>query len=425
MSFVTWKLVHTPYQAGYDSSGDSDTDITDSFKHSYTTAIGDSRDTFSFKLLNSYGKYSNKINPRDRIIIYRAVDSLTVNTDTDLLAVCTVTDIPEKVSSTNRELSIKGYNYSETVLNAIIFTDPLSSNQTIPEALESGLLFMQSNINSNFVVWSDTNPTVTSSGAPFPEIEERFYYKPYRQLIEKYSSSNYTEDGRYYWYINRNNELIWRKEENKSSYDFNYETNTDFFSYEVSKDTKDIINSVIIKGGISPRGKSVSKKVDNYSSQSKHGQRTKYVVEDRNFIGFVNEQDILNLGGDPSDGTLPSSIAGFSYPSTNFTWLRYTEFTSITSDKDYDNKLRDYVQESFLAKTGNEIIRFNANGKLNITIGFQAGRVFWGLGDVISVTAPNISGEEGVTVTKNLRVKEIRYVDSSEFYVLEEDIGTF
>lgn len=419
MSFVEWKFKHTPYSSsGYD---DNDTTTIEVREPNLQVALGDNKDQFQFKVTNVFGDYNAFFNPRDRLEIFRSYNS-PVSEVTDLIMVGSVIDSPNDVSATGNLITVKGNNYSEIVTNGITFADPGTAELTIPEALQQALIILNLNSPNFAITWSSSNPDVKSDGDPFPVINERVFYKPYRQLIEKYSTNQFTEDGNYFWYVNKDNELIWDKR--TTSVDHTFVAQTDAHeTLKIGKDTKDVKNFVIIKGGLDPKGRQIQTRAQDFSSSARHGIRFKMLVDENKYAKEVNVRDMTKAGGNEEDGTLPSSISGFSYPfETTFIDPATGSLAIVTDDDDYVDALRRHVK-NYLELIAREYIENNKYGKLQVDITFKAGTKDWGLGDLVSTDIPNLlnSAEQG---TKLMRVSAINYTTTTDRYSLVEDIGT-
>ncbi len=428
MSYVTYKIYRTPFlKGGHDIINREE--ITDWYTPEIVTNIGDGKDQFSFKVNNKNNIYDGKFNPRDKITIYRGYNT-TVLTDDNILMVGLITDAPEKITFNQDYLRVKGYNHSETLLNALVFMDPMKSGKTIPEAIQEGLLRVSTN-ESFKVTWHPDNKVVKENGDPFPVLNERIFYKPMIYVMEKYSSQQYTTDGTYMWYVDNENRLVWKKEKDAENYYFSsvdtatLTADTDFVSIDIGKNTKDVRNYAIVKGGYDPYGRGVTGRYVDYVSATKHGLRFQYVTDGINYIGDLNEEDITKLEvihSTKAEGKLPSTVSGFSYPH-QFDWMTEQDpaITAATDDADYVQKLRDYIRKVILTDVGKVVIDSLSSGRLSVKLSVKAGTKLWGLGDVIRCYIPNTTIGSSTTSEKNLRIQEITYGQSLDNYTLAED----
>lgn len=433
MSYVSWKIEHTPFVNNMYDSG-STSEITDFYDPILSVSLGEGRDTFSFKVNNDNGEYDNMFNQSDKFTFYRVVNSSSSTaTSSDVLMVGGLRDDSENIEMKDDVIKLDGYNYSETVMGALVFVD--IANLTPPQAIEFAL-DNAAEKNSNFgVSWSSTNNTAISS-LTFPTIaDERFFNKPLKSLIEKYSQDTETNNGVFYWYVNNENQLIWRQKTSAIAHTFDTSTD-DYESYRHKKDTKKVKNFIIIKGGLDPAGRQITTRYINWSSVAKHGNKFHFIISETNAAKNLVDLDIVkSYGTDNTSETYPIEFATASAFTT--AWKsKYTYTTSqynISVNKDYVTI--DKGSESANKKAYAELIRtetklrleeegerfafHNAFGKLQVDLTFKAGTKSWSLGENILATIPKISD-----IPKTMRVTEIQYTSSSDTFSLEEDEGT-
>jgi len=410
MSYTFWQIDHIPFNNGWDD-GDKTT-LTSFYDPSLLTKTGNSRDQFTFKVVNFNDERDNFFNPNDKIIIYRVLNSETITT-ADILMIGSVKDDPETQEFQTNEIRIEGFNFSETVMNALVFADLVG--KTIPDAIEEALE-SASQKNSNFAVtWHPDNPTLTSTDAVFPTLgsDTRYFNKPLRSIVEKYSTNQETGDGDYYWYVNNQNQFVWRREDN--DIDYSFDSSTDIYkTLKISKDVKDVKNFIILKGGIDPQGNQIQTKYVNYSSTAKHGTKFLFHVSKNNDAKNTIQQDLRESYGD--------NIEDNSYPTFPFTstWISASTKAVVTAANkgDYVNVIREHIKAA-LAQEGKKLADKLANGKLELSLEFAAGTIEWGLGTNINCTIPKISD-----VAKTMRITGIQYTNISDTFTLKEDEGT-
>jgi len=409
--YITWKLERTPFINNAFAVA-STTTLTDFRDVKVDSTLGDSKNSFDFKVPNFTGKYNNYFNMGDKITLSRVLNSGTTST-TDVVMVGCVNDLPSEINTGTDYISVRGYDFSESILGGILFADFNNTNKTIPEALSFGLDTIR-NYNPQFTVtWHPDNRTTKTDGTAFPYVNEKFYYKKYSLFLEKYSSSKYTTDAySYFSYVDTQNRLVWNPRLSTPIGSFNASLDN-FKAMKFTKDTKDVINFLIVQGGLDPRGRPLQVPVIDQSSVSKNGMKFYYLVDDTNKSKSLNSEDMAQIGGTSSSGTLPSKILGSTYSFT-------PRWSSVpcTSDDDYVTKFQTYMKAE-LKKIGQSYIENLKNGKLKVDIEFAPGTKTWVLGDVISCVIPQISSS-----TKNLRIKEISYSSSADIYSLEEDKGS-
>lgn len=406
MSYVTWSIVRTPFVDGAWDSAQQET-LTTYYDPLVQKESGESRDSFSFKVTNFNGNFSDSYNPQDRIEIYRVVNSATVSAS-DLLIAGAVQDVPEQDSSGINLLRVEGYNYSEAVMSSLVFYD--ATNDTIPAAIQ-GALTSVAVFNDRFTItWHPDNPSTTSSGGVFPTVGERFFYRPLRDIIEKYSRNTATSDGTYYWYVDSQNRLVWRRAASTTSYSFNSATDT-YRGLKLGKDTKEVKNYIIAKGGVDPEGKAIQARRQDYSSISKHGMKFYMLTDTAKLGGTLHTSDCQTAA--------VQHMRDAVYPFTTTAWKSLVTGTYITfADYDeYVEALRAHVLE-VLKREADKMLEATSKGRLKVDLDFAPGVKEWGLGDLLSVTIASLG------TAKKLRVRGIQYSTTSDSFTLEEDIGS-
>jgi len=414
MTFVTWKLEHTPFANNTYDSDDTVT-LTDFYDPIMSVKLGTAKDTFSFKVTNFNDNFNDYFNVKDKIVLSRVINSDTVTTD-DIKMVGVCKDIPEEHSSGQNLIRVEGVNYSETITNGIFFGDV--ENETIPQAIKHGIDFVSGTTPNFKVVWHPDNPDVKQDLTAFPSItiDTHFWYKPLRDLIEKYSTNQETTDGHYYWYVNNNNYFIWRpmKSGIKEGYEFNKTTDT-FKSIKVSKDISGIRNYIIMKGGFDPQGNQIQRTVPDFVSIAKNGMRFYVHISKTNKAEELIKSDLDNSYG--------KDIGDNSYPSLPYTtpWISAATNAVVvcTTKSDYVTAIREHIK-ALLNAEGQEMLELYRYGKLKIDLVFDVGsKNSWQLGDNINCTIPNIRELPFV-----MRIKEIQYTTTTDTFTLEEDKGT-
>lgn len=417
MVYSFWKIER------YERTGDSvwsstAEEITDCYDPVIRMSLGDGRDTFEFKLQNFNGEWNGQsieggsgFNIDDKIKVYYKINTSSVDSS-DLLMQGIVTDIPYEVTGKQDFVRIKGNNYSETLMTALVFYTPPSAGQELYTFL-AGAINSVALFNQDFkVTWSSLNPSTKRDGVTaFPSIYDKWFYKSALKLMEDYSTDSKTSDGNYYWYVNENNEVVWRPRTSQVDYSFNTST-AEYKALKVKKDTKGIVNFVIAKGGTDPNSNSITVKRDDMVSRAKHGFKYKLLTFDATTSNQMKDLD-QQVVGTPSEPLSPSN-----YPSVSG-WISEVTGSSVASGSwsDYIDNFREEVK-SRLNSRAKSYIDEHKNGKLQVELEFTNGKG-WGLGDVVSVTISEINA-----VNKPMRVKDVEYTMDSERFVLEEDEGT-
>lgn len=414
MVFTTWKIERTPRISSSLTWDTTQTyELTDYYDIIINTSLGSGKDTAEFKVNNVNDDYDFVFHPNDKINIYRKVNSTSI-VSTDLLMNAIIQDVPLNETYNSNTLRISCNNYTETLMGAIVFLD--AENLTIDEALEQSLLQIQAYAPGFAITWNTNNPSTKKDGVTsFPLVKERFYNKPLYLLFEKYSQHIKTEDGNYYYYIDKDNTLVWRPQLN--TIDYTFDTSTDLYrSLKVGRDVKSVRNFVIVKGGYGPDNKPIQTRYMDAVSVAKNGIKYYYLTDYATIAKTHNSQDMQSLG--ITTGTMPSISLGSSYTFTT-TWKSYSTGTYVVvhNDTEYSDAMRVHIQ-ALLYALGKDYVDNNKSGKLKVDLTFKVGKG-WSIGNVIQCTIPSLS-----SVSKNLRVQSVQYTTNEDVYSLVEDIGT-
>lgn len=432
MSFVKWKIEHTPFEENeWDMS--KTTEIPRARNLNLIQEMGDTKDKFSFTTTNFNGELNNYFNPNDKIAIYRTSNATTFTPD-DVLMVGTIKDTPIDSSGSRADLKVEGYNFSESVFGAIVFFEAV--NKTPPEIIKQALNNAATN-NLNFKVeWHPDNDTAIS-GITYPEYTERFFNKTLRKILEKYSAKPKVGDNKpSYYYVDKDNRLVWRPQTETVDYSFNYDSNA-VRQIKFGKDTKGIKNYIILKGGQDASGHQIQTRYVDYSSVSKHGTKYYFLISENNTAKNLIDTDIANTyGDDPSPDGYPDitavafTTAWKSQANQKYTTSKYNvevipgQTITINTGSQEDNRkaynevVREEIKRALKAE-GEAFARARAFGKLEVELEFRAGEMPWLLGNLITCTLPQL----GVT-DKPLRVQDVQYTTESDTFTLIEDEGS-
>lgn len=408
--FVFWKIELYSRKANSDYEWESiPTVLTSYYDPLLNVSIGDGKDTFSFKVVNTNGDYDNFFRVGDKVKIYRAYNTTTIDSS-NLLMDGIIKALPVESDGTKDILRVEGANYTEMLMNAITFVS--ADGLTIPEFLAQALTVVN-NFNTNFSIgWSGTNPSLKRDNVTaFPVVTERWNYKSILKLLEKYSSDKFTNDGNYYFYINNANELVWTPRSSLSVATFNDSTD-EYQKLSIKKDISGVVNFVIAKGQLSPGGRIISVKVDDPASRAKNGFKPKVIVSEANKVNELLQRDGVNTN---SNNRFPSD---FSSPFVT-TWVSSITGSTITcnSEDEYDDAIVSEVKFHLKAEA-RAYIDERKDGKKMIDITFNPNKD-WGMGDVINVTIPRAEKSNNP-----MRIASVQYSTTSDTFSLEEDEGT-
>lgn len=436
MGYVTWRIDHTPYVNNTWNPA-STTTLTSFYDPIVTLELGDARDSFSFKVTNFNGVSNNKFNANDKLLIYRVVNSETVNTATDLLIHGVLREPSMDVTAGQNMVRVEGYSYSEFVLGALFFGD--YQNIVIPTAISTALANVAGQATNFKVSWdSVNNPTVRSDGSAFPVVGQMYSNKPLRDMLEKVSTHQATGDGNYYYYVTTDNKFRWFRGSNASTKTLSYNID-EIKSMKYNVDTSKIVNFVILKGGKTPDGRQISGNYIDQSSFAKHGRKPYIMVDQNNYADTLRGLDYLASWGNTQQNTnYPNLSASFttswraSFPENDDIPSEVVEGVTVVKGSTIEIDLGSeaankkaynaILKREVLSRMRTDAARYIEDvkfGVLKLTVEFFPGHKDWGLGDnVICAIAPISSAP------LTLRVRSITYSSTSDSYYLEEDIGT-
>ena len=428
MVYVRWKLEHTPFTGtGYDTG--NTTEITSFFSPILESNLGSGRDMFKFKVQNNRGIYNNFFKVKDKITVYRKVNSSSFTSD-DIVMVAAVEKVPYKNTGTTNVMNVDCYNYSEAIMSAIVFVDAqtLSASAAIKQGLEN-----VTNLAPNFsVTWDNAG-----NGTTTQVVGKRYFYKTLLSMIEELSEDKYTGDGRYFWYVNNDNEFIWKKDTAYGQGSFNSGT-TPYREMGTNIDTSKVINYIITKGGILTNGKQVQDYVPDFASIASKGYKYHIETSEANTVNELVKSDLDSDNAETTDG-YPDLTSSFT---TSWIWTGVTvtidtvvctQNANVTINRGseslnkeaYNNILRAQVI-TLIRKKARDILEVRSKGKFILELETLPGQEQWALGDRISCVVPEIfyNSTTNSTSTKLLRIQEYQLTTDSEIFELEEDTGS-
>lgn len=402
--------------------------IEDIYDPVVRTSLGEVKDTFEFKLQNFADRWSgqsfeggNGFNIGDKISIYYKTNTSSLSSS-DLLMTGLITDVPYDVDATKNFVRVQGNNFSEILLNALVFYSPPAEGLTLPEFLEAAINSLSLLHDSIKVEWHPDNPTLKTDDTAFHKVYDRWFYRSAIRLLNEYSSKVVTGDGNYYWYVDRDNKLVWGPKTDDVKHHFNSSTH-EYKELKVKKDLNGVVNFVIAKGGLDPAGRAITKRRDDVVSRAKHGFKYKLITLSATADNDLRGQDFLYGTGFNKD----NPISNNNYPSVTG-WASTVEKPSspemVPGEKVVIGSWKEYVDayraeiEARLTREAQEFIDARRYGRLQVELEFVNGKK-WYIGDVISVTLPEINANN-----KFLRIISAEYTQDSERYVLQEDEGS-
>lgn len=404
--YNNWKIVRIPFVNSNWVTASS-TVITTLYDPSYMDKIGDGKDSFSFKLTNFNDTYDNYFQIGDKLLIYQKANTSSL-ASSDILCTGIIKNIPETETGAQNLIRLEGTNFSETLMNAIAFTD--GQGVSIPTFIANALNSVNA-YNGNFRInfSSSTIAQTNTSGSTFPAVYEQWFNKSVLSLLEKYSQKEYTQDVNYYFYVDAENNFYWKPRTSNTTSTFNSETSK-YTSIDIKKDLKDVVNFVIVKGGRTPGGRILSNRASDPVSTGRNGFRYKLITSTKARDETVG-LDMKKHGNTVSEfpGSYPFTTAWKSSSTGNF--------VTVANDTEYEEAVFAECKIR-LKNIGNEYIDLRKDGKLQVVIEFEPD-VKYDLGGMISVTIPKI-GKSNYP----MRVEERQFTLTSNTFTLIEDEGS-
>ncbi len=370
------KFAVTNYESTADGVWSSTgTDITDAYDVVINNALGETKDTFTFKVPNIRNSRIASFDPQDNVNINLLINNDTA-TGSNLLINGLLKAVKEDVNDKGKFLRIEGVSFAEIAGNALVFVEQFNVNcmQFLEAALSSVRLR-----NGNFgISWNEDNPTVKSTGIAFPALEAggsiKAFDKSLSWLLNKYLQNEYTGDGRYYWYINNSKELVIRKRFAEAT-DGTLTEGVDFKTAKYDINAEDVRNFIVVKCGNDYFGRPISTRYDDPVSRAKHGFRY-YMLVDTQIAQTIKAQGA---------------------------------FSSTTNEA-----FKIAVKEAGVA-AGAEFARAHNEGFRQITITMSP-NVSYSIGDKVAVTSHSYN-----ITSLPMRIKEISWdIDSTIITLTEE-----
>jgi len=402
MTFVEWRLEH---YKDLQATGTPDNVIKRFSTPNIIVTSGDGRDSFEFTVKTNASVSSN-IEPQDKVLIKREVNSSQFDSDSVIMNGA-VNKVPKTDDASKETITVKGNNYSKTLMDATVFRDV--RDLPVDEALQEALNSIENYAPDFSVDWNSNNPSTKTNGDPFPEVGERWYDKPMRNILEDYTKDSNTEDGDYYYYVDTNNTLVWRPETDNVS---DVIDNTfPYKSLELKRDTEDVVNFVKVKGGTLPTGGAIEAQYIDFGSAGKNGLRFKAIQGNENYVDSLHNQTMNSLGADDED-IRPSEISGFSYPISAST-VAWQTSNDINSDQEYFQSLKAAVQ-SRLQDDGKDVVDNQKFGYIEIELEISPKHNIFQLGELFDNQLEDFTSNE-------LRVQEVQYGEVIDVVTLRED----
>lgn len=428
MGSVIKKVVHVP-KDGEDWDEASAVELSTARNIQVNAGWGSIKDDFSITLSNGSAFFDDKftsvtpyIEEEDLIRIYikdNAADSYTF-VDDDLIIEGTVRQANQEVNESGNIVTINGFNFAEVFFDAEIpfppFNEEFDDSGTCMEMARAIVDFLSDAMGVP-ISWDTTNPSVKKDGiTSFPTKNLALNYTPVFVILEKIFSTEFTEDGQYYWYLKKssgNQRLltVLPKTNTTQSLVFDQNLMINNLSIERGKDT--VKNFVIYNAGIDLYGHSVEDYTVDVSSVGKYGWKTHYMVEETGMIfGALFQEEVKNNAGSFSfdaEGNINSNFPT-SYPYT----FSFDATKSAANDAEFNNVIKVEALRQGLEQADRLIEQTSiAQYVVTATIPFRNDLVLGGLYDIQLSRARPFS--------RKLRLKEIRHIGAKTTAVFDED----
>lgn len=381
--------------------------------------LGELNDTFSFKIPNINGTYINSFNLQDKIQIYYLLNSATADS-TNLIMPGLIKRIEERVTEgKGKELTISGVSFGELMVNGLTFADV--SNVTAFEYIQAALNNVKLNVPKFPVTWNAGNPLLYKysgesggdqvfAGAAFPDIfgggSVSYFNKSLNKILERFLNEDYTGDGRYFWYINTQNELVIRKRMTVITGNITEGTDA-IVSMQIDNDTSDIRNFIVVKCGNDPAGHPITTSYRDNVSMAQYGMR--YWL-----LKTADAGDLLEQCKNSTASWSSTSMYPPAYPFT-CPWKDINNATvTASSDSDFVAKFRTQVKV-LGENNGKQFAASHNKGYKRIVLELPP-TLNWKIGDIINCTIPSYN-----LTNFRIRVYEIEYNNNSTILTLKEE----
>lgn len=318
-------------------------------------AIGNQKDTFSFKINNPDFVFSVipfTLEYGDLVRIWMKAGDASFSTD-DLVMEGVIRGTPVDYASSGRVLSVKGNDFFEECFDVQVPAGYLDKKYF--EMLQD--LLEKEPFKARGLYWDSTNPTTKSDGTDFPVKDFTVDYTPFYQIVEKLTSNQYTEDGQYLYYITTDGTnrylTIRNKQETTTVGELKEGIGTRRITIDKVKDK--VRNYVVFFAGNDLYGNVIRNFEADHDSIGKIGFKYYYMTEETSNIAtniMYDEalEDERQGGGNFnfSNGEWTSSDHFPTSFVSPYTWKKFKlsgATVSSTSASDFNDDLRDIAKE--------------------------------------------------------------------------------
>lgn len=287
----------------------------------------------------------------DRIKIYQWYgDDWSSLTDTQkeqaLLLDATVLKLDGEFNGQHHYLTLTLGSLIDSFLRTPIPIDEsgLKTNELLQQVFE-----IYNGLNTNRQIsWDTNNPTTKSNGDPFPTIDNYFKnWTPMVEIIEELSSSTYTDDGRYIYYLEWDYstgqiKFRWLHKDDTSTPSAIFTEDRTVLQIKASKDLNEMINWIAMHAGKDAFENSITVFDSDEDSIAKNGVKAKYITafaylaDDLLYQEARSQSSAYEWSGNHLKYRHPQSLA---YPYT-FTYSGVT----VNDDSEFNTEFRRIVK---------------------------------------------------------------------------------
>jgi hypothetical protein len=381
------------------------------YDQNITLNLGSLNDTFSFKVPNYNNAQRSNYRLQDKILLYQLLNGASID-PSNLMIYGLVKKIEERTTdSKQKELTISGVSFSEVMTQAVTFAD--QTNVTCFEFIKKLFDTIKANMPTFPVTWDPNNPltkkynpvTKIYDGLDLPKMNSggsvSYFNWSMDRYLDRFLNETYTGDGRYFWYVDQNNQLCIRKMLQDPLGNIT-EGVDKITSFNITMDTSDIRNWILVKCGNDANGNPVTTYYYNPVSAAQYGLRY-YMIK------TTDADDLIQACRKSVSGWDTTSSFPPVYP-----FILPWNGASVANNKAFNDALR--AQAKVQGKNNGEAFANSHNkGWKQVTIELPP-TMNWHMGDIISLTFPSYGLND-----LRIRVYTIQYTNTSTVLTLKEE----
>ncbi len=389
------------------------------------------KDSWTLKVPNQNRGSVGDIEFDDRVELYFYTGSTPVSSD--LIISGNVNQIENSINNEDNTFTIEGSNRTEELLNVLVQLAFSKAEKDISQVVQE---IIDKVNNQNRVTAGDDGFISTDiqqtkdDGSAFPKKVYMAAYKPAYELIENFSTDEYTKDGAYMFWMDSNNTFHWRSKKTKlSSDDYKFsEVGDNIRELNIEEGNWNVYNSVIVDVGEDCNGHGNQTLAYNPRSMVEAGTKWKFLDVSSTTPELItteaeNHPAKWSTGsdGEPTEMFPNSYPYTCSFPKLDSSYETTSSNWVVSNDNDFNLAIRRTARldgkekgQSFLSKHGE--ISYRMDLQLNGTNAYQ-------MGEIAEITAPSYNLQN-----QRVRIKEISHNFSNEGWITvlncEEDEET-